>query len=132
MPGNGWLRASHRKLDKEKSRFYRPWHTHDEFQPLKPGEIYELDVEIWPTCLVIPAGYRFGVTLTGCDFELDGPGPWPTVYGQIYRGNGCYQHTDNRDRPSAVFNNIISLFCDEKHPSSLLLPLIPPKEKLIG
>ena len=23
-----------------------------------PGEVYEVDVEIWPTCFVFPAGYR--------------------------------------------------------------------------
>ncbi len=31
----GWLRASHRNLDPKKSRRYRPYHTHDEAQPLK-------------------------------------------------------------------------------------------------
>ncbi len=43
---NGWLRASHRKLDPERSLPYRPYHTHDEAWPLKPGEPVELDVEI--------------------------------------------------------------------------------------
>src|SRR5438477_5746284 len=32
----GWLRASHRKLDPRLSTPYRPYHTHDEKQPLKP------------------------------------------------------------------------------------------------
>ena len=45
----GWLRASHRKLDKKRSLPYRPYHTHDTRQPLKPGEVVELDIEIWPT-----------------------------------------------------------------------------------
>ena len=35
----GWLRASHRKLDPELSTPYRPYHTHDEKQPLTPGEV---------------------------------------------------------------------------------------------
>ena len=35
----GWLRASHRKLDPKLSTPYRPYHTHDEKQPLTPGEI---------------------------------------------------------------------------------------------
>jgi predicted acyl esterase len=61
----GWLRASHRKLDKKKSLPYRPWHTHDEKQPLKPGEIYELDVEIWPTCIVVPKGYSIALSIRG-------------------------------------------------------------------
>src|SRR5215211_2703472 len=45
----GWLRASHRKLDPKLSLPYRPYHTHDEQQPLTPGQQVELDVEIWPT-----------------------------------------------------------------------------------
>ena len=55
--GHGWLRASHRKLDVELSTPYRPYHTHDEAQPLTPGDIYELDIEIWPTSIVVPRGY---------------------------------------------------------------------------
>ncbi|HSU76243.1 MAG TPA: CocE/NonD family hydrolase, partial [Burkholderiales bacterium] len=54
--GQGWLRASHRKLDRELSLPYRPYHTHDDKQPLKPGELVELDIEIWPTCIVVPEG----------------------------------------------------------------------------
>jgi predicted acyl esterase len=48
----GWLRASHRKLGREASRPYRPYHPHDELQPLEPDTVYELHVEIWPTCIV--------------------------------------------------------------------------------
>ena len=33
----GWLRASHRKLDKKLSLPYRPYHTHDKKQPLTKG-----------------------------------------------------------------------------------------------
>src|SRR5690606_37360612 len=43
--GQGWLRASHRKLDPVRSRPYRPYHTHDEVWPLEPGKPVELDVE---------------------------------------------------------------------------------------
>ena len=35
----GWLRVSHRKLDKKLTLPYRPYHTHDEEQKLKPGEV---------------------------------------------------------------------------------------------
>src|SRR5439155_777112 len=52
---NGWLRASHRKLDPVRSTAFRPYHTHDELKPLVPGQVYELDVEVWPTC-ISPAG----------------------------------------------------------------------------
>ena len=42
----GWLRCSpHRKLDPKLALPYRPYHTHDEEQKLKPGQVYEVDVE---------------------------------------------------------------------------------------
>src|SRR5579872_5426599 len=71
--GQGWLRASHRKLDPTLSRPYRPYHSHDERQPLKPGEVVPLEVEIWPTGIAVPACYRIGLTMRGRDYEWDGP-----------------------------------------------------------
>lgn len=50
-------------------RTYRPYHTHDEKQPLRPGEVVELDVEIWPTSIVVPPGYRIGLTVRCKDYE---------------------------------------------------------------
>ena len=50
--GTGWLRASHRALDPERSLPYRPYHPHESAQPLTPGEVVPLDVEIWPTSVV--------------------------------------------------------------------------------
>src|SRR5262249_26629064 len=55
--GQGWFRASHRKLDKKLTLPFRPYHTHDEKQPLTPGEIYSLDIEIIPTSIVVPKGH---------------------------------------------------------------------------
>jgi predicted acyl esterase len=63
----GWLRASHRKLDPELSRPWRPYHRHDERQPLEPDVTYRLDIEIWPTSIVLPPGYRLGLTVRGRD-----------------------------------------------------------------
>mgnify|MGYP000594770501 CR=1 FL=1 len=65
----GWLRASHRKLDASRSLPWRPFHSHDEVQPVVPGNIYELDIEIWPTCIVVPSGYRLKLTVSGHDFD---------------------------------------------------------------
>jgi predicted acyl esterase len=61
-----------RKLDPKMSQPYRPWHTHDEKWPLKPGEPVELDIEIWPTCIVVPPGYQLALTVRGKDYEVDG------------------------------------------------------------
>ena len=38
--GQGWLRASQRKLDKERSEEWRPYHAHDEKELLEPGKVY--------------------------------------------------------------------------------------------
>src|SRR5439155_1218557 len=63
------LRASHRKLDAELSTPYRPYHSHDEVKKLKPGEPVELDIELWPTSIVVPAGHRLALTVRGKDYE---------------------------------------------------------------
>jgi uncharacterized protein len=123
--GFGWLRASHRKTDPERSLPWRPWHSHDEHQPLTPGEPVTVDVEIWPTSVVIPAGYRLGVSVRGRDFELPGDGPWPTAFGVTMRGNGIFVHDDPADRPPAVFGGTTTLLSGGDTPSHLLLPVIP-------
>src|ERR1700758_4711325 len=66
--GQGWLRASHRQLDKNLSKPSRPYHSHTKKQPLKPGEVVGLDVEIWPTSIVVPAGYRIGLSIRCKDY----------------------------------------------------------------
>src|SRR5207244_3094678 len=68
----GWLRASHRKLDRALTTPWRPYHTHDETQPLTPGRVYELDIEIWPTSIVLPARARLGLTARRRDYEPPG------------------------------------------------------------
>ena len=118
----GWLRASHRKLDPELSEPYRPYHTHDERQPLAPGDVYELDVEIWPTSIVLPAGYRLGVTVRGTDYEYPkAGGDRLTTFRNELRGSGPFLHDDPDDRPADVFGGTVTI-----HPGSyVLLPVIP-------
>ena len=121
----GWLRASHRKIDPERSLPYRPWHPHDEQQPLTPGEPVALDVEIWPTSVIIPVGYRLAVTIQGRDFELPGNGPWLTMYGVQMRGNDVFVHTEATNRSEDIFGGTTTLFSGGDQETSLLLPVIP-------
>ncbi|MGE0563101.1 MAG: CocE/NonD family hydrolase [Pseudolabrys sp.] len=122
--GLGWLRLSHRKLDKAKSLPYRPYHTHDEIQPAKPNEVYEVDVEIWPTCIVVPKGYRIGLTVRGKDYEYQGD---PVVFGPFkpWAGVALFTHDDPGDRPAAVFGGNVTLHSGPQRPAHLLLPVIP-------
>jgi hypothetical protein len=67
--------------------------AHDEIQPLRAGNIYELDIELWPTSLVLPLGARIALSVRGKDYvypgvsggklsnmrnEFTGCGPWPS------------------------------------------------------
>lgn len=125
----GWLRASHRKLDTKKSKPWRPWHSHDEKQPLKPGSIYELDIEIWPTCIVVPAGYRLALSVRGKDYEYSGEALNLSNFAHPLNGCGPFLHDDPEDRPKKIFNGKVRLHTGPKHPSHLLLPVVPPKSK---
>ena len=46
-----------------------PHHSHNEFQPLERNSIYELDVEVWPTSITLPACYRIALYTGGRDFK---------------------------------------------------------------
>ena len=103
----GWLRASHRKLDPERSLPYRPYHAHDERRWLKTGEIVECRVEIWPTSMVFKKGHRLRLDIG----PRDGVG---TMHFAHYHA----------DYNSGAENTIYS---GGEKASYLLLPVIPPK-----
>jgi len=119
----GWLRASHRKLDPKKSLPYRPWHTHDELQKLKPGEAADLDIEIWPTCIVVPAGYRIALSIRGRDYEHDDAAATLSNMKHPMKGCGPFTHEDQTDRPPEIFGGKVTLHFENK--PYLLLPIIP-------
>lgn len=123
----GWLRASHRKLDAARSLPYRPWHTHDEKQPLIPGEIYALDIEIWPTCIVVPKGYRVALTIRGRDYVWDGAATTLSNMKHPMRGCGPFEHDDETDRPPAIFGGKVTLHMGPEQTSALLLPVVPAR-----
>jgi uncharacterized protein len=126
----GWLRASHRKLDRKLSKPYRPYHTHDEKQPLKKEEPVELDVELWPTSIVVPAGYRIGLSIRGKDYEYGGAtGGRLSNFKNELKGCGPFLHDDPRDRPPAIFSGTTSLHFGRGKTPYLLLPIIPPKKQ---
>ena len=125
--GQGWLRASHRKINEELSLPYRPYHSHDEKWPLTPGEVVDLDIEIWPTSIVVPAGYRIGLTLRGNDYEYEGEsGGYLSNFKNELKGCGPFLHDDPRDRPLEIFGGTTTLHIDTEQPGYLLLPIIPP------
>jgi|TARA_B110000263_G_scaffold198147_1_gene176894 predicted acyl esterase len=125
---SGWLRASHRKTDPDKSEEWAPYHTHDEIQELSPDDVYELDVEIHATGIVLPEGYRFALSIRGCDYVYPGePDTGLSNMKNTFTGVGPFLHDDPENRPAEIFDNNVTLHVGSNYPSHLLLPIIPEK-----
>lgn len=123
---NGWLRVSHRRLDPTRSTFYRPYHPHDRVEPLIPGDVYECDVEIVASCIVVPAGWTLALTIRGKDYEYKGElSDFGKKFHYATRGTGGMTHNDPDDRPAGVFGGKVTLHAGGARGSYLLLPIIP-------
>lgn len=103
----GWLRLSHRGLDPERSTPWQPYHHHRAPEPVTPGEPVPVDVEIWPTSVVLGAGHRLVLELRA----HDDPGIAP------------FLHTHPQDRR---WGGTITVHTGPDHPSHVVLPVIPP------
>ena len=127
---HGWLRASHRKLDENLSEPFRPYHTHDEHQPLEPGQVYGVDVEIWPTSIVVPPGYTLALTLRGKDYEYEGATDDSSEIASFknrFTGVGPFLHNDPADRPESIFGGTTTVHLGPDRPCHVLTPVVPPK-----
>ena len=118
----GWLRASHRALVEDLSRSERPYHPHDGVQPLQPGEAVRLDIELWPTSLLLPAGWHLALTIAGADFDHGQTGARLDHFANELRGCGPFIHAD---RPADLFGGATTIHTGGSRTSSLLLPVVP-------
>ena len=67
----GWLRVSLRKTNPQHPR-HRPWLPYRDYystsvRPVIPNEVYPVDVEIWPTNVVVEAGGRLILEVSSGD-----------------------------------------------------------------
>ncbi len=125
----GWLRASHRALDPDLTTEYRPYHAHTTLQPLVPGEPVQLDIELWPTSIVLPRGYRIAFTVRGTDYVHPGPsGGRLSNFKNELTGCGPFLHDDPRDRPAETFVAYNGLHADADRVPYVLLPVVPPAQ----
>jgi uncharacterized protein len=121
----GWLRASHRELGMQLSREWRPYHTHRKIQKLAPGEPVRLDIELWPTSIVVPAGCRLALSVRGKDYVFaEKTGLKLSNFKNELRGCGPFLHDDPRDRPPPEFAGRTTLHFGDGHPAYILLPVI--------
>ncbi len=61
----GWLRVKRRALDEELSTDFDPVQAQRAEEPMEPGQVYPVDVEIWPHSRVWHKGEHLRVEITG-------------------------------------------------------------------
>ena len=109
----GWLKASHRALDPERSKPWRPWHplTRAAQKPVEPGKIKEYEIEILSTGNLFKAGHRICLDITSIDLPSGLAGAHDVEYAPYHI---CSSKTV-----------VHKIYHDEQHPSHLVLPVIP-------
>lgn len=98
----GWLKASHRALDAERSRPGRPWHSHQHPEPLERDRVYAFDIEVWPAAWLFRRGHSIRLEIA--------PGDSPFFDSPFSHRYGIKVGTDR-------------VFHDLSHPSHVLLPV---------
>ena len=69
----GWLRASHRELDSQRSKPSKPFHPHDRAIPVIPGEVTQYSIDIKEVGMRIAKGHRLSLDIRGQDTPAEDP-----------------------------------------------------------
>jgi predicted acyl esterase len=108
----GWLKASHREVDESQSKPWRPFHPHQNPQPVPEGEVLEYRIEIQAIANVFKAGHSLRLEIWPCDWmNPKEPYDWTLFWG--------YSHhiPYGKDADYEIHH-------DRRHPSYLLLPVV--------
>ena len=101
----GQLKASHRELDPEQSKFWLPVPKHSNPKPLVPGRIYQFSINLYPTANLYRAGHRILLKVSSAD------DPPVNLYDM------------GHDHLCSQTPNTITVYHDARYPSHLLLPI---------
>ena len=108
---NGLLLASARAVDEQRSRYLhgemiQPYHyfTQDAVQPVEPGVPFKMNVEIFPTSVLIRKGNRLRISLS----------PSNQAQGEL-----------NYPRQALAKDGVTTIHHSPEYPSSILLPVVP-------
>ncbi|KAK3378387.1 X-Pro dipeptidyl-peptidase C-terminal non-catalytic domain-containing protein [Podospora didyma] len=109
----GWLRVSNRRVHSENPK-HKPWLPHREYLstdvlPVKAGEVYAVDVELWPTNVVVDQGGKTVVEVSSGDTQ----------------GSGIFQHNSQIDRPVSKFAGQNHIHFGDGLENYVILPVIP-------
>jgi putative CocE/NonD family hydrolase len=110
----GYLKASHRALDPEKSYPHEPYHAHTKSSPVIPGEICEYNVALGKVTNVFRAGHRIKLEIQSMESPRD-----PEM--QIH----YHPHLpSSRTTLHKVYRN-------KEYQSHLVLPIVGKKEAIM-
>lgn len=109
----GWLRVSLRKVNEESPR-HKFWHPHREYkstdyEPLIPGQVYAVDIEIWPSNVVMSPGDRLVFEVSSGDTQ----------------GAGLFEHNSEGDRDVAAFGGLNHIHFGKNRENWLQMPRVP-------
>ena len=103
----GWLRGSQRKLDREKTKPWLPYHSHQVREALVSGEVIEFDVEIRPYGILLGSGFRLALRIKCADDEAPHHDLQWIAQGHLRR----------------PVTSTVTIHHSLEHPSHLLLPV---------
>ena len=107
----GWLKASHRELDMEKSKPWQPYHPHRKAIPVVPGEINEYAIDIRPIANLFKKGHKLKIEIWSCDYPME-----PLDFTLLYP---MWSHL-SYDKETSY-----KIYHSAQYPSRLVLPMIP-------
>lgn len=109
----GWLRCSLRAVNTSnpRHRVWRPWRDYRsvDASPLQPEKIYAVDVEVWPTNVVVLPGEKLCFEVSSGDTQ----------------GCGIFQHDSPQDRRPEVFAGENRIHFGPQLENWVSLPVIP-------
>ncbi len=108
---NGLLLASARRVDESRSRYMhgemvQPFHylTEDAVEPVVPGEVFKMQVEVFPTSALIRKGHKLRVSIA----------PSNDAQGML-----------NLPRQELAKDGVTTIYNSPQYPSSIVLPIVP-------
>ncbi|KAJ5588335.1 hypothetical protein N7537_011013 [Penicillium hordei] len=109
----GWLRVSLRKTNSQHPR-HRNWLPYRDFYstdvlPVVPNDVYLVEVELWPTNVVVESGGRLVLEVSSGDTS----------------GTGFWGHDDPIDRSDDIFKGQNHIHFGPNFVNYIVLPIIP-------
>ena len=110
----GWLRLSLRQVDQThpKHRDYLPRRNYlsTDVLPVEPDKVYDVDVEIWPTNVVVERGGSLVFEVSSGDTQ----------------GAGLFSHDNPVDKPASKLAGLNCVHFADGMLNYVVLPVIPP------